>query len=110
MTVLGINADKSNPRNIRHNVRYLNRLPITYSGTVRENIDPAYKYSNSKIYKVMDILNAGNILIDKAVREKAELLSKINDTKFEEDGKVDFYKKAHTTAAHLKRDSIKKSS
>lgn len=105
LEIMGVNVDKSNPRNIRHSIRYLNRLPITFSGTVRENIDPGYHHSNSKIYNIMEILNAGEILIDRSVREKAEMMNKILEEQspsFGPEKKNPDFKKTYTDYNHLK--------
>ena len=58
----GIDLDMTNPRNVRHKIRYLNKLPITYSGAVRENIDPGYKYSDKQIFDIMEKLSAFSLL------------------------------------------------
>lgn len=42
----GIDLATTNPRNVRQEIRYLSKLPITFSGSVRDNIDPGFKYSD----------------------------------------------------------------
>jgi ABC-type multidrug transport system fused ATPase/permease subunit len=58
----GIDLGLTNPRNVRHKIRYLNKLPITYSGAVRENIDPGYRYSDNQIFDILEKLKAFQLL------------------------------------------------
>jgi ABC-type multidrug transport system fused ATPase/permease subunit len=56
LTVFGKPIQKVSKKEIRELCFYVDQTPTLFAGTVRENIDPNYKYTNSELIKVLAYL------------------------------------------------------
>jgi ABC-type sugar transport system ATPase subunit len=56
LTVFGKPIEKVSKKDVRELSFYVDQTPTLFAGTVRENIDPNYKYSNSDLIKVLAYL------------------------------------------------------
>ena len=82
LLILGANVEDTNHKDHQRYVAYLKPDPVLYSGRIRENIDPGFRYSDDEIMSVLKYLDGVEVLSENWIQKWDFNLNEKNKEKF----------------------------
>lgn len=76
IVISGYDLRKTNSRDLRQIMSYLDKEAVTFSGTVRDNIDPDFKFKDKQIIEILEDLNSFTMVNDWVNSKKKKNMKK----------------------------------